>query len=275
MDIVYRGMTRPQLNLAYNNTMSVPDFSSYMKKIKMLSEFTYKKHNPILNVQYGNKKRNVFDYFPCGFKYSPTLIFIHGGYWQNCEKEDFAFIADGIIQENINVILAEYTLAPESTISEIVAEIRLLLDFLKENMHLLNMASDIVCLSGHSAGGHLTSVCREHSLVTHAMTLSALVDLEPIKLCWLNDKLNLTEEEIKLYSPVNSIKPGVPTGVYVGGGELSELIRQSEDYYFALVKNQENAFFNKIKKVNHFDLLFEFGVNDRTLTDHLLKLIKC
>ena len=38
--------------------------------------------------------------------------FIHGGYWQFCDKADFAFIAAGPLALGFDVVLVEYTLAP-------------------------------------------------------------------------------------------------------------------------------------------------------------------
>jgi acetyl esterase/lipase len=43
-----------------------------------------------------------------------TIIFIHGGYWQSCNKEDFAFITAGPLARGFDVMLLEYTLAPQT-----------------------------------------------------------------------------------------------------------------------------------------------------------------
>src|SRR6516225_9376131 len=45
---------------------------------------------------------------------TPTLAFIHGGYWQinDLVKENFAFFAEGVLPLGINLAVIEYTLAP-------------------------------------------------------------------------------------------------------------------------------------------------------------------
>lgn len=67
-------------------------------------------------------------------------MFIHGGYWSNCTKEDFAFIAEGPLARDLNVVLVEYTLAPEATITEIVDQIGQLLEHLAADRDGLGLA---------------------------------------------------------------------------------------------------------------------------------------
>lgn len=274
MAIDFRMMTKEQLDVAYNNTQAVNNFQELLKTFQELSAETFREHKTLKNIQYAEKKRNVIDIFPGGYHNSPTFLFIHGGYWQNCTKEDFAFIADGLVQENITVILAEYTLAPDATMAEIVNEIKQLLDFLDNNSGALPVNKEKFCLAGHSAGGHLTAELRDHSLVTHAMPLSALVDLEPIKLCWLNEKLQLTDKDVIEFSPIKHIRSGVPTHIHVGGNELPELLRHSRDYWHALQHVQNNVYFSEIAGKNHFTLLYEFGLNGNALKQSLIQLLK-
>ncbi len=111
---------------------------------------------------------------------APTVVYIHGGYWQTLSKEDFAFVAKGPLELGYNVVLAEYTLAPQSSMTQIVQEIGRLLDHLSANRDELKIGRGPVCLVGHSAGGHLSLVHRSHPLLAHTMAISPLVDLEPI-----------------------------------------------------------------------------------------------
>ena len=65
---------------------------------------------------------------------APTLVFIHGGYWQTRAKEVFSLFAEGPMAHGINVALIGYTLAPDATLDEIVAEIHAGIDFLVETI---------------------------------------------------------------------------------------------------------------------------------------------
>ncbi|NIF54342.1 alpha/beta hydrolase [Burkholderia sp. Ax-1724] len=255
MTIVYRGMDRPTLDAAYNTTKAIPNFPEVLADFQSRSATLYERVPGRRDLRYGERVRERFDWLPCGEADAPTFIFIHGGYWQNCVKEDFAFIADGPLARGFNVVLAEYTLAPEASMTQIVGEIGRLLDHLHADPDGLGIAGWPVCLSGHSAGGHLTALHRAHPLVTRALPISALVDLEPISLSWLNDKLQLSPHEIAAYSPLHHIGKGVPTVVAVGAAELPELVRQSEDYAAACGAAGENAVYVPMPGCTHFSVL--------------------
>ena len=272
MELPYHKMNRAQLDTAYNNTLAVNNFPAMLADFQQRSQCFYAEATVQRNVPYSSAPRTQFDFFASGTLHAPTLIFIHGGYWQNCTKEDFAFIAEGLIKSHINVVLAEYTLAPTASMTQIVKEIGLLLDYLNDHQTALNITSGKVCLAGHSAGGHLTAMHRAHPLVSHAMPISALVDLRPISLCWLNEKLALTEEEIAAYSPINHMASGVPTAVHVGGDELPELIRQSAQYAHALKQCGNDVVYQPLAGHDHFSQLNEFKEKGQ-LTQSLLQLL--
>ncbi|MDR0806751.1 MAG: alpha/beta hydrolase [Enterobacteriaceae bacterium] len=259
--------------MAYNNTKAVKDFPDLLDEFKKKSAVLYKNANVKKDIHYHLAPRTRFDYFSAGKKGNPTFIFIHGGYWQNCNKDDFAFIAEGILNSGIDVILAEYTLAPKASMTQIVNEIHKLLNYLETNYDKFNLVKGAICLGGHSAGGHLTAVHRSHPLISHSMPISALVDLIPISLCWLNEKLRLTPEEIKNYSPINHITKGGPTHVHVGGRELPELIRHSNDYFNKLSEAGENALYQTIGNYDHFTQLNEFINKDGVLVKSLKSLL--
>ncbi len=82
-----------------------------------------------LDLRYGPRERNRIDFLKAA-ENAPTLLFIHGGYWQNRAKEVFTVFAEGPMAHGINVALIGYTLAPEATLDEIVAEIHAGIGFL-------------------------------------------------------------------------------------------------------------------------------------------------
>jgi pimeloyl-ACP methyl ester carboxylesterase len=251
----YRGMDRAALDLAYNNVQAEPGYQPKMERFKEQSDTFYRSVTAKRDIAYGERPRQRFDWLSCGQAAAPTFVFIHGGYWQNYTKEDLAFVAKGPLARGFNVALAEYTLAPEATMTEIVGEIGLLLDFLQAHEGEAGFGGRPVCLCGHSAGGQLAALHRGHPAVTLTLMISAIFDLEPIALSWLNEKLGLTREEVVRYSPILQIASGAPTIVSVGEAELPELIRQSNDYA-ATAKGQEKSFtFLALSGRTHFSIL--------------------
>jgi acetyl esterase/lipase len=89
------------------------------------------------DLRYGARPRATLDFFPGGKENAPLFVFIHGGYWQRNEKERFSFTALGPLAHGINVAVPGYTLAPDATLTDIVAEIRAALTWLALNARRL------------------------------------------------------------------------------------------------------------------------------------------
>ncbi|WGY66930.1 alpha/beta hydrolase [Burkholderia cepacia] len=262
MTILYRGMDRAALDAAYLNTKAVADFPALLASCQARSVALYDATPGRRNLRYGAQPAQRFDWLSCGQPGAPLFVFIHGGYWQHCTKEDFAYAASGPLARGFDVILAEYTLAPIATMTEIVAEIGTLLDHLARDPDGLGTVQRPIHLSGHSAGGHLTAMHRAHPAVVSALAISPLVDLEPISLCCLNDKLQLTAREIDACSPLRHVGPGVPTVVAVGDAELSELIRQADEYATACDAAGERIARTWLPGMKHFAVLDDLARPD-------------
>ncbi|MGC2947910.1 alpha/beta hydrolase, partial [Burkholderia ambifaria] len=235
MTILYRGMDRAALDAAYLNTKAVADFPAVLASCQARSRALYDATPGQRDLRYGERPAQRFDWLRCGRPDAPLFVFIHGGYWQHCAKEDFAYAAAGPLARGFDVVLAEYTLAPAASMTDIVGEIGALLDYLSTDPDGIGTARRPIHLSGHSAGGHLTAVHRAHPAVVSALAISPLVDLEPISLCVLNDRLQLTAREIAAYSPLHHIGPGGGPGGGGGGGGVGGLVGAGPPYSAAWV----------------------------------------
>jgi arylformamidase len=264
MNLSWRNMDRATLDAAYSNGDSPVDF-------RTRSAAFYATHRGELDLRYGLAPRERFDFFPASKgdrTDTPTFVFVHGGYWQSCDKELCAFVAQGPLGLGMNVVIAEYTLAPDALMTQIVGEIGRLLDFLVERGH------KTLVLGGHSAGGHLTAMHRDHPAVTHALPVSGLFDLEPISKGRLNDKLQLSEEEIARFSPMRHIGHGAPMIVTVGNAERPELIRHSHDYAQACVTAGERVVYVPLPGADHFSVLYDLAKPDGLQLTALAKLMQ-
>ncbi|MBX9866868.1 MAG: alpha/beta hydrolase [Burkholderiales bacterium] len=270
---VYRGFTQAQIDALYNNQAACENIGTIFADMQAQSKNVYTLFNVQRDIKYGQTQRTTFDFFDSGVESAPTFLFLHGGYWTHCNKEDFAFIAEGILKSGINVILAEYDRAPNVTMTQIVQEVNELLNHLNDNQASYHIIQGKFVLAGHSAGGHLTAMFREHPLVSHAMPLSPLVDLYPISLSYLNKQLKLTDEEIKEFSPIHHIKPSIPTSIHNGSQELMELIRHSLDYAEALYAAQNNVVYQQVDGCDHFTELYQFNYPDGMLLKSLQHLL--
>jgi acetyl esterase/lipase len=262
MEPIFRGMTRAELDIAYNNVKAEPDFASLMARFQESSRALYERFHVQRDISYGPGPRQRFDWVSCGCADAPTFVFIHGGYWQNYTKEDLAFVSYGPLAHSFNVVLAEYTLAPQASMTQIVGEIHSLIQHLAATNSRAGFGSRPVCLCGHSAGGQLAALHRSHSAIDVTVAVSGLFDLEPIALSWLNDKLQLTPTEISDYSPVRRIARGTKTIVSVGSAELPELIRQSTEFAETCRAKGEVSDYLSLAGRTHFTILEDLAASN-------------
>jgi arylformamidase len=245
-------MDQKILDDAYSNTQADPDWDATYARLQAESAGLYHEFGCIRDIAYGPEPRQRFDYLLSGATNAPLFIFIHGGYWQKCTKADFALCARGPLERGFDVLLAEYTLAPQATMTQIVAEIGMLLNVLAASSERYTTRDRAVVLSGHSAGGHLTAMHRNHPSIAYALPVSGLFDLNPIAFTYLNDKLQLTPHEIDRFSPQLHVTPGTPMTVTVGGAELPELKRQSHEYAQACAAVDSGVAYLEVPGLTHF-----------------------
>jgi hypothetical protein len=254
-------MDRAALDAAYNNAAAVKDSAQIVAQWEERSARLRAAQPEGIDLRYGSEERNRIDFFAAR-RDAPVLAFIHGGYWQNRSKEVFSFVAEGPLAWGINVALIGYTLAPQKRLDGIVAEIRAALDWLQDSMKMLGGSR--LLLSGWSAGGHLTAMAIDHPAVTGGLAISGIYDLEPMRLCYVNDKLGLDEAEAKRNSPGPTRKP---LHVVYGADELPELCHQSEEY--AQLNGGKAA---ALPRRNHFTVLEDLASPHGGLTALVRKL---
>lgn len=269
---VYRGMDRAQLDAAYNNSAAVANSSAFMAEFRAQSDRLRSEMPRHVDLRYGNAPRNRIDYFSAGAR-GPVLIFIHGGYWQMRAKEDFSVLARGPLAHGIDVAMIGYTLAPEITLAGIVEEVRAAIRWLAPRV--AEYGGDAACLylSGWSAGAHLTAMMLDEAAIKGGLAISGIYDLEPMRHCYINDKLRLDANQVETLSPLR--RPAIAKRLIVtcGGGELPELRRQSAQYAAAREKAGMPGRFVTLAERNHFTILEELVSPTGALTALVQELV--
>jgi len=87
--MLYRGMDRAALDAAYNNTAAVGQAARdrYVADWATRSDRLRKARGGSIDARYGAGPRQRLDVFEYGMRPAPTLVYIHGGYWQMNDKE--------------------------------------------------------------------------------------------------------------------------------------------------------------------------------------------
>jgi arylformamidase len=255
----WRKMSQEDRDLGLNNGLAVAGSTDIIAGWDALSAELRKRYPAHLDLRYGPRERNRIDFLKARDE-GPTLLFIHGGYWQNRAKETFALFAEGPMAYGINVALIGYTLAPEATLDQIVAEIHAGIDFLAQQLPALGGDGKGMVVSGWSAGGHLTAMALVHPFVRAGMAISGIYDLEPIRHSYLNAKLSLDEAASLRNSPM--MFPGgpmKPLSLVVGSTELPLLRKQTADFTCHRARHGLPVTYEEIAGADHFTIMNEIA----------------
>jgi acetyl esterase/lipase len=271
----YRGMDRAQLDAAYDNRAAVANVAEIRAGWDARAARIRHCHPQHLDLAYGDSPRERLDLFLAADPDAPTVAFVHGGYWQlpNSDKENYAFLADGLLPNGVNLAMIEYTLAPAGRMDRIVAEVRRAIQWLAE--HLAEYRADPARLyvAGHSAGGHLTAMAMTLRAVRGGLVISGLYDLEQIRLNYLNETLGLDAAEAERNSPLLHL-PAMAGELIVayGTNELPELQRQSIDYAQAWAERGLPGRVLPVDGTDHFTVLETLARPDGELMRAVLDL---
>ncbi len=250
-------MSQEELDRGLNNGLAVAGSSDIVAAWEQRSAEMRRRHPDHLDLRYGPRERNRIDFLRAA-KDAPTLLFIHGGYWQHRAKEVFTLFAEGPMAHGINVALIGYTLAPDATLDQIVAEIHAGIDFLIRQLPALGGDAKGLVVSGWSAGGHLTAMALSHPEVRAGIGISGVYELEPIRHSYLNGKLGLDEAASHRNSPVMQASgPAKPLSLVAGSAELPLLRRQSADFACYRARHGLPVTYEEIPGADHFTIMNE------------------
>ena len=255
----WRKLSRAELDRGLNNGEAVAGSGEIVAGWERQSADLRRRHAAHLDLRYGPRERNRIDFLKV-HEDAPTLLFIHGGYWQTRAKEAFSMFAEGPLGYGINVALIGYTLAPDATLDEIVAEIRAGIDFLSRELPALGGDGKGLVVSGWSAGGHLTSMALSHPYVKAGMAISGIYDLEPIRASYLNVRLGLDGAMSHRNSPIMVAGgPMKPLSLVAGSAELPLLRKQTADFAGHRAKHGLPVTYEEIPGADHFSIMNELA----------------
>jgi len=265
-------LSRAARDAAYNNRDAVANSAELLAACAAAAA-TFRATTPgVLDLPYGPGARNRWDLFPAAQADAPCLVFIHGGYWQRNRREDIACIAAGVRAHGWSAALPGYTLAPEASLTQIVAEIHAALDTLVEIGPRHGIAGRIV-LSGWSAGGHLTAMALDHPAVSAGLAISGIFELGPLRDTYLNEKLQLTDAEIETLSPLRLPPVEKPLAIAYGSAELAALVADSRRLHAHRAAAHQPGPLLPVAGADHFTIIDALRNPDGCLTRTVLGLI--
>ncbi len=228
------------LEAQYNNRALVPDHAEIFDSWRAASALARRGSPAELDIAYGQGARERLDVFPATAPNAPVLVFIHGGYWRSLDKADHSFVAPSFNADGAMVVLPNYALCPTVSIEQIVLQMAAAVVWVRRHAAEYGGDPSRIALAGHSAGGHLAAMllsCRwkefaaelPPQLVTGALSISGLYDLEPLRHApFLQTDLQLTPASVARLSPAFFPRPKAAKLYAVAGvAESDEFRRQN------------------------------------------------
>ena len=99
----WRAMSQEARDRGFNNGVAVSGSVEMAAGWEQRSAEMRRRFPDHLDLRYGPRERNRFDFLKAR-EGGPTLLFIHGGYWQARAKEVFTVFAEGPIAHGINAV---------------------------------------------------------------------------------------------------------------------------------------------------------------------------
>ena len=254
------------LEKEYNNRARVPEHPAIIASWARESA-AYREAKPPRVIRYGDGERHTLDLFEAGA--GPSVMYIHGGYWQALDKSFHSHQAAGLNALGVSVAVPSYDLCPNVRLGDIVEQIRTAC----ATLHRETNAPVIV--SGHSAGGHLAAcLLATEAHVPAAYSISGLFDLAPLIPTSINEKLGLNAEEAEALSPLHWPAPeGKTLDAVVGADESSEFLRQSAAIVVAWGEDGVETRYEEIAAANHFTIIAPLADPASTMCERIKQLV--
>ncbi len=253
---VWYGLTMPELARAYAPRLQVPDMQAVFRQWNADGAVARQSAGG-LDLHYGRGRDEMFDFYPAARRDAPLWVFLHGGYWQACTKDQHGQFAEGLRAHGFSVAMLEYPLCPETPLREIVLTLRHALQVLHAQASALGFDPARIHLAGHSAGAHLAAAAAADPHgpeIASVLLLSGVFDLDPLFNLPMGRIIGLSDRaEARTLSPLFSPQPKARVGVALGALETDEFKRQSAEMASAWGADAPLH----VENCHHFNLLEE------------------
>ncbi|WP_338807051.1 alpha/beta hydrolase [Pseudomonas chlororaphis] len=253
---------------AYSPSSVAPGFGSILDQYRQTSLETARSLPAPEHLRYGPSEREYLTLFPCAG--DRVMLYFHGGYWQELSAKDSLFPAAGLLPRGIAYAAANYSLAPQAQLPQIVEQaVQAVCQLQRWYRDRRRRVQTVI--AGSSAGAHLAAMLlmedwQAHGLHTPpfdgALLISGIYDLHPLQGTYIDAALKLDATQVHNLSPARlRLQAPVPTAVVWGEIETAEFKRQSIEFGQQLAGQDSLLLMQEIPDRNHFDIVLE--LNDR------------
>jgi len=270
MTVEYRHLSKAELDVQLSPSKSAKDPWGVLARHEKVTAALAARPDLRLSsdLAYGPGERQRIDVVrPDVDRVVPCLVFLHGGFWQEGSKAGSGFAAAELASLGLAHASVGYTLAPEASLSEIVAEVAVALTTLGAEAAELGIDPDRLIVAGHSAGAHLAAAiiagaggAEVAAMVAAGVLISGVYDLAPIAASYVNEAVGMTAQEVTELSPL-FLEPcrDVPIHLLVGGDEPEAFQVQTNALYTSWQSKLSQITIDRVAGRDHFDVLDELS----------------
>jgi len=280
-ETAYKGFRLGEMEYQYNPRVSVPEYPELAKMRAAQARKVRDSAKSWLNVAYGSSPRELLDIYAADKPAGPVLVYVHGGYWRSGSKEDNCNFVPTFTQRGATVVLVEYDLCPQVTVSDIVRQTRSAIAWTYKNIVRYGADPAKLFIAGHSAGGHLTAMALAHDwekdglprdLIKGAVATSGVYDLQMVMRISVQEDVRMTPEIAAANSPIiHPPRSKCPLLVAVGGAEPKGWQQMSEDYFQFAKQHGMNATYLVEPDANHYTMSEHLLDDGRPLTQTMIR----
>ena len=210
-DQLYKGFRPDEMEYQYNPRESVPEYPELAKVRAAQAKKVRDSAKSWLNIAYGNSPRETLDIYAADKPGGPVLVYIHGGYWRSGSKEDNCNFVPTFTKRGATVVLVEYDLCPQVTVTDIVRQTRASIAWVYKTIMRYSGDPARIFVSGHSAGGHLTAMALAHDwakeglpqdCIKGAVATSGVFDLDMVMKISVQEQVRMTPEVAEAQQPI-------------------------------------------------------------------------
>ncbi|MCL3881553.1 alpha/beta hydrolase [Marivita sp. GX14005] len=259
------------LDDAYANAPYIPDGAGFPDRWRAQAD-TFRRQMSVLNrarlgVMYGHGSRETLDLFIPHGEPAGLFVFVHGGYWRQFDGTLWSHLARGFVERGWAVAIPTYDLCPRVRIADITRQVA---QAISASAHEFGGP---ICLSGHSAGGHLVARMLAPDMlpddvftrIAHVVPISPLADLRPLMNTAMNADFKLDKHSAAAESPALMAPPSKPVTVWVGAEERPVFRDQAR-----LLADAWNCGLTIAPGKHHFDVIDPLTDPDSDLVSTIL-----
>ncbi|MCB0729947.1 MAG: alpha/beta hydrolase [Ignavibacteriae bacterium] len=265
------------LVLSYTYVFSQTDQVSNLADYKTIKDIFYYDNIDTISDEYIKERCKLDLYYPVNKNNFPTIVWFHGGGLSAGEK----YIPEELQNKGIAIAAINYRLYPNVKCPAYIEDAAASVAWIFKNIENFGGSSKLIFVSGHSAGGYLTSIIGFDkkwlsNLEIDADSIAGLIPFSghTITHFTIREERGIPGEQpiIDEFAPLYHVRNHTPPIVLITGDRNIELLGRYEEnaYFYRMLKvvGNENVDLYELQGFDHvgmakpaFEILLKFVSN--------------